>query len=55
MRLSYTLEGASRSQTWVAAQVTDVLLVLIFDGLPDELVPDVTAKAIIRARAALAL
>lgn len=55
VRLSYTLEGASRSQTWVAAQVTDVLLVLIFDGLPDELLPDVTAKAIIRARAALAL
>ncbi len=55
VRVSYTLDGAKRSQTIVAANVTDVLLVLIFDGLADDLVPDVTAKAIMRARVALAL
>ena len=54
VRLNYTVDGSNRSQTIVAAGVTDVLMVLVFDGLPDDLVVDVTAKAIGRARAALA-
>ena len=44
VRLSYTVDGANRSQTIVAAGVTDVLMILVFDGLPDDLVVDVTPQ-----------
>lgn len=53
-RLTYSVDGSPITQTIVAATVTDVLIVLVFDSLPEEMIPQVTAKAIARARVALA-